>query len=141
MTESLGSGHLIHANASMTGGAFEVFEVGVDTGQGPPSHVHLERDEAFYVIAGRFAFWSGVETIEATAGEFVFVPRGSQHRFESRSNGARLLFVVAPAGLEGFFREMHVLLARGTEPMRARVELAGRYDSHPVTDGDQPGRP
>jgi hypothetical protein len=41
---------------------------------------------------------------EATAGAFVFIPRGTPHTWEARGDQAvRFLVVIAPAGLERFF--------------------------------------
>jgi len=41
---------------------------------------------------------------EATAGAFVFIPRGTPHTWEGRGGEAcRFLVVLAPAGLESFF--------------------------------------
>jgi mannose-6-phosphate isomerase-like protein (cupin superfamily) len=129
MTKSLGNGISSMPTPPRPGAAFELFETGEsNAGEGPTAHVHQERDEAFYVLQGWFGIWCGEDTIEAGPGEFVFVPRGSRHRFEARVDGSRLLFIVAPAGLEGYFREKRQLIERGVAPRDASLDLASRYD-------------
>jgi hypothetical protein len=61
----------------------------------------------------------------------VLIPRGTDHSF-SQSAGARCLLIIAPAGLEGFFRELAEGLQAGRSGADLRAELAGRYDSDPV---------
>ena len=60
------------------------------------------------------------------------VPRGSEHRFEACTEDAKLVFIVSPPGLEGFFRDGAQMRASGQPDMEVRAELAHRYDSHPV---------
>jgi quercetin dioxygenase-like cupin family protein len=89
-----------------SGGAYFVMEAYVPPGGGPPPHVHTREDETFYVLDGEIEFLLGDETIVATAGDFVNVPRGTVHRFLNASNDtARLILTFTPAGMEGFFRE------------------------------------
>lgn len=71
------------ATAALTGGAFELVEDLRHEGQGPATHVHSRSDEAFYVLAGRFAFTRGVEELEATTGSLVFIPKGTRHRYRA----------------------------------------------------------
>lgn len=125
----------ILADEGLTGGAYELFETETPVGFGPPLHVHRDREEAFYVISGRYGLWCGDEVREGEQGEFLLVPRGAAHRFEARVDGSRLLFIVSPAGLEGFFRDGAELRAVGRPDMEVRRQLAARYDSHPCSAG------
>lgn len=67
--------------------------------------MHRQREEAFYVLEGTSKFVLGQDSIETGPGAFIFVPRGTRHGF-TISPGARALLFIAPAGLEGFFREL-----------------------------------
>ena len=125
----------ILADESLTGGAYELFETATPVGVGPPLHVHRDRDEAFYVISGCYGLWCDDQVREAGPGTFLLVPRGAVHRFEARTDGSKLLFIVSPAGLEGFFRDGAELRAAGRPDMGVRNELANRYDSHPCSGG------
>src|SRR5215212_6538396 len=41
---------------------------------GSSVHIHRKTDEAFYVLEGTFGFQLGAETVEGSAGSFVFAP-------------------------------------------------------------------
>ncbi len=123
------SGMQLRVGTNQNGGAFELFEI---SGSGnPPPHVHREHDECFYILEGVFTFTIGTEEVEVAAGSVVFVPRGVRHAFRHTS-GARALFFVAPANLEGFFRELGQGLATGVPEAELRAVLAGKYDSWPA---------
>lgn len=121
------------ATAHLTGGAFELVEDVRSEGQGPAPHVHKRSDEAFYVLAGRFAFTRGQEEIEASPGSFVFIPRGTRHRYRALEDGSRVLILYVPAGgFDDFLRELDGLLARGLTSADAMAALQGKYDSDPA---------
>ena len=50
-------------------------------GPGSSVHIHRQTDEAFYVLEGTFGFQVGEESVEASAGSFVFAPKGTKHAF------------------------------------------------------------
>ena len=50
-------------------------------------------------------FDRGGERLDGPAGTWLFLPRGSEHTFSVESSEARLLVVLAPAGLESSLRE------------------------------------
>jgi mannose-6-phosphate isomerase-like protein (cupin superfamily) len=125
-------GWTLLASSGATNGAFELFqEVRAMLG-GPPAHVHRERDEAFYVVEGRYAFTRDHDEIELEAGGFIFIPRGTRHQYRTLDAPARTLILIVPAGLEGFFREMGARIGGGATALEAMTSLAATYDSHPV---------
>jgi glyoxylate utilization-related uncharacterized protein len=72
-----------------------------------PPHRHLAEDELFTITEGAITFTAGEATRSVSAGESVFVPRGTRHFY--RNDGttpARMIAVYAPAGMEGWFREV-----------------------------------
>jgi mannose-6-phosphate isomerase-like protein (cupin superfamily) len=96
---------VVKAAADTTGGAFAIFEENepVDT----PLHVHEREDEVFYVLEGDHVFQVGDAEFRVGPGGLVFAPRGvphAQRRVVPRRG--RVLVLTAPAGLEGFFREL-----------------------------------
>jgi mannose-6-phosphate isomerase-like protein (cupin superfamily) len=113
-------------------GAFELFEEVRETRGGPPPHVHRDRDETFYVVEGRYVFTRDHEEVELEEGESIFVPRGQRHCFRTLLEPSRTLIIIAPAGLESFFREMGTHLAAGATPLEAMTALASVHDAHPV---------
>jgi len=78
----------------------------VPIGAGVPRHRHAHMDEFFYVLegSGTFILNDGKHPIEK--GETIFIPKRSWHGFENPNGELLLLWVVAPAGLEDFFREV-----------------------------------
>lgn len=85
-------------------------------GGAPPLHIHRNEDETFLVIAGEISFFVGDERIEATAGDFVFAPRGIAHSFLVRSEHAEYLTSFAPAGAERFFAAVAPPVVPGEPP-------------------------
>jgi quercetin dioxygenase-like cupin family protein len=120
------------ASAGLTGDAFELFQEERPVTGGPPPHVHRERDEAFFVLEGRYRFVRDHEEVELLPGGFIYIPRGTRHGYRTLVAPARTLILLVPAGLEGFFREMGTHLAAGSSALDAMTALAGRYDAHPV---------
>ena len=77
----------------------------VMAGTGIPVHRHFEMDEAFSVLRG-----SGTVTLDDVPHKFepgatIFIPRNTWHGFTNPDNELLLLWVVTPAGLDGFFRD------------------------------------
>ena len=130
---SLGrTGWTLLASSDLTGGAFELFEEVRAIQSGPPPHVHRERDETFYVPRGPLRLHPRIDEFEVGPGQVVFVPRGTRHHYRTLGAKSRTLIVIAPAGLEGFFREMGVRLGAGASPLEAMTALSEMHDSHPV---------
>jgi mannose-6-phosphate isomerase-like protein (cupin superfamily) len=103
----------------------------VMAGSGIPVHRHFKMDEAFSVLAG-----SGVVILDDVGHPFekgatIFIPKNTWHAFENPQHELLLLWVVTPAGLDGFFRD--TCNPPGVPPKqltRERIrEIAGRYDT------------
>jgi quercetin dioxygenase-like cupin family protein len=101
----------------------------VTAGAGIPTHRHLQMDEAFYVLDG-----SGIVMLNEVRhpfekGSTIFIPRNSWHGFENPEREVLLLWIMAPAGLDGFFRE--TCSAAGAPPKqltREKIrEIAWKY--------------
>jgi quercetin dioxygenase-like cupin family protein len=74
-------------------------------GTGIPIHRHLEMDEAFFVLEGNGAIVLNEQRHPFSTGTTIFIPRNSWHGFENPDHELLLLWIVTPAGLDGFFRE------------------------------------
>jgi quercetin dioxygenase-like cupin family protein len=77
----------------------------VTLGAGIPVHRHLGMDEAFYVLKG-----SGILTLNDAPHTFgngatIFIPKNSWHGFSNPDHELLLLWIMSPAGLDGFFRD------------------------------------
>jgi quercetin dioxygenase-like cupin family protein len=96
----------IKASAATTGGSLSLAECDATPGAGPPPHIHVNEDEAFYVLDGEFEFLVGEEIVTGGPGTFAFIPRGTVHRFVcTGERTGRLLVMFTPGGMDGFFRE------------------------------------
>ena len=74
-------------------------------GTGVPVHRHFEMDEAFYVLRGSGIFTLNDAPHTFEQGATIFIPRKSWHGFANPEYELLLLWMVAPPGLEFFFRE------------------------------------
>lgn len=127
------------ATKATTNGALSFAEASVPPGGGPPPHVHPHADEAFFILSGELEFLDGQETFRAGEGDFVFIPRGTRHRFRNvGTHVSRLLFFFTPStGMEHFFTAIGTPALAGVAPppltpeqQRLIVELAPEHDLH-----------
>src|ERR687893_1444366 len=93
---------------------YSIVEVLEPHGAQAPLHLHRKEDEAFYVLEGEMTFHIGEKTIKARPGSFVLGPRDVPHTYTVDSGPARLLFLLSPAGFEGFVEAI-------SKPAKART--------------------
>jgi len=124
------------ATGEETQGQFALIEMVGRRGNAPPPHIHHQEDEIFYVLEGETVVSVGDRTIKGTPGTMIFLPRDVRHSFTIESEQARMLVLVTPAGLEGWFKEFSVpalamTLPPADEPAYGEVqrmlEAAPRY--------------
>ena len=92
--------------AGESGGALTAIEATAAPGEGPPLHVHRAQDEVIYTLVGEFRVKLADEMINAPAGSFVFIPRGTPHTWQNVGAApARFFAILMPAatGFEQFF--------------------------------------
>jgi quercetin dioxygenase-like cupin family protein len=87
---------------------------------GIPIHRHLHMEEAFYVLDG-----SGTCILEdaqhpVSQGSSILVARNTWHGFKTASADLLVLWVMAPGGLDAFFRE--TCSAPGAPAKKLRAE-------------------
>lgn len=103
----------------------------VMAGSGIPVHRHFKMDEAFWVLEG-----SGIVILDDVPHPFekgatIFIPKNTWHGFENSQHELLLLWVVTPAGLDGFFRKTcSPVNAPAKKLTREQIsEIAKRYDT------------
>jgi mannose-6-phosphate isomerase-like protein (cupin superfamily) len=102
-------GVVLKADAPTTQGRYSLLEFTV-ADDGPPLHVHHDAEEAFYVLGGQIYTRVGAETVRATTGGFVLVPRGTPHTFaNSGDRPGHMLAIFSPPGFEQFFPQVAAL--------------------------------
>jgi quercetin dioxygenase-like cupin family protein len=99
---------ILKLTGEQTHGALTVVEVTMEPGRMAPPHVHHREDETFLVTRGQLTFQIGDQTLDAGPGDLVVGPRDIPHRFVAGADGATVLFLLAPAGLEGLILEQSV---------------------------------
>jgi quercetin dioxygenase-like cupin family protein len=77
----------------------------VTLGAGIPIHRHLQMDEAFYILEGSGTFILNDMPHSFEQGATIFIPKNSWHGFANPDHELLLLWIVSPAGLDGFFRD------------------------------------
>ena len=102
------------ATGEDTDSKYTLIEALVSPGGGPPPHVHSREEEGFYILEGEIAFTIDGKRVVATPGMFANMPVGTPHSFKNETNKpAKMLAMVAPAGLEKMFMEIGMPLAEG----------------------------
>ena len=102
----IGTLALIKGAGGRTGGALATVEFLHPPGFATPLHVHHTADEAFYVLAGAMRGVCGDQEWRATAGAFVWLPRGVPHGYAVDGDGPlRTLAIALPAGFDRFVVE------------------------------------
>ena len=110
-----------------TGGAFFLAEVVVPPGGRPPPHIHEREDETFYLLDGSITVHVGGQTLQASQGDCVHLPRQIVHSFRNTGNEhARMLVTATPAGIEKYFEEALYPAVAGQQPPPPSPELFGR---------------
>lgn len=107
-------------------------------GVAPPSHLHREHAEAFYVLEGELTFRLEDGEHMVGPGTWVFVPPGVVHTFAVTGEGrARFLDVHAPS--TGFGDFARGLQAAVTEAELATVRAAFDQEPPPEYASSDPG--
>ena len=107
---------IIRLTGQDTNGGLTVVELTMGAGRMTPPHVHHREEETFLITRGRLTFQIGEQTIEAGLGDLVVGPRDIPHRFTAGPDGATVLFLLTPAGLEGLVLEQSVPATRRELP-------------------------
>jgi quercetin dioxygenase-like cupin family protein len=77
----------------------------IKIGTGVPVHRHFQMEESFYVLEGSGFFILEDVRHAIQQGSTIFVPTNHWHGFANPDRELVLLWIVSPAGLDGFFRE------------------------------------
>ena len=93
---------------------------------GPALHIHPHAPEAYYVLEGAYSIQCNNRVYQVKAGDFVFIPKGCPHTYQSGPTGGKAL-VISPAGLEKYFREVAHILHIGHLTWELEKEIAYRY--------------
>ncbi len=123
-----------------TGGKLALLEVRVGRDTLLPVHLHHWDDEIVYVLEGEVTFHLDGERRPGPAGTCVLLPRGSEHAYSVESAEARLLVVVAPAGIEAFYGEQCRCGTEAGPDLERLVTIGARYGVEVTGPAPEPAR-
>ena len=113
-----------------TAGALDFFMVEVAGGDGPPLHVHHTRDEAIFVLRGRFKVAVGDEMYDCAEGGFVYMPAGLPHTFLNLTDDeGEIIVLYTPGGGHTFYQEFGPAVRGGAD----RETVASIFAKHDMT--------
>lgn len=94
--------------AQATGGTFSALIAEIKPGEGPPPHLHRDREEYFFVLEGTYKLSVNGQEQTIGPGTLAFVPRGTVHAFTNVGSGnGRILEWTIPGENEHYFRAVH----------------------------------
>jgi len=122
-----------------TGGALAIVEGSkAPRSSGPPLHTHSHEDETFYIVEGALRIQLGERIFTASAGTWVYMPRGVAHTFcNPFDQPTHMLGILSPGGFEHYFEEMATLAGNAHEMSREEMirqlaTIGARYGGEAV---------
>ncbi|HVM44708.1 MAG TPA: cupin domain-containing protein [Candidatus Thermoplasmatota archaeon] len=118
---------LVKLSARETAGSFELIEIEVVPGLGPPLHTHPDFDESFYVLEGTLTMRIGERVLDLPAGGSAIVPAGTVHTWTNRGKAPmRFLQITGPGGaMEAMLEAFAQRPLLNPEEMAQLAELYG----------------
>jgi quercetin dioxygenase-like cupin family protein len=102
VTYGSGSSAELKLAGEQSGGDWAVVDWRVRADDNPPMHTHTREDETVYVLEGAITAYVGDQAIDVEAGAYAALPKNVPHGLKVRSDEARLLITLEPAGAEYF---------------------------------------
>lgn len=122
------------ATGATTNGEFGLYRW--DMGPQPSgagTHFHKSISESFFILSGTVRIFNGDAWIDATTGDFVYVPAGGIHAFRNESGApASMLLLFSPgAPREPYFAALAEAATRGSAMTREDLlELWLQHDTY-----------
>lgn len=133
LVNSSGGGAHYLATGASTDGEFGLYRWDMGpTPSGPDPHFHKTISESFFILNGTVRVYDGKRWIDATEGDFLFVPEGGIHAFRNESGEpASMLLLFAPgAPREDYFETLADAARREALSGEAREEFFRRHDTY-----------
>jgi mannose-6-phosphate isomerase-like protein (cupin superfamily) len=93
-------------SGEQTAGQFCLLENKSDGNTRTPIHVHAKDDETIYIIEGELTAVIDGQSRRLTAGESIFLPRGTPHQLMNMSgNPCRYILIGTPALFDRFLED------------------------------------
>ncbi len=121
-----GSKFTIKVLTSESNGNYTVLDVIHPPNIGPALHIHPQGPETFYIVEGDYEFILNDKSIMAKAGDVIFVPKNSSHKFVAGNKGGHII-VISPPQLEFYFWEISKLLDKEKVSFVTESNIAKQY--------------
>ena len=125
------------APGGVTQGRFGLYEWHMAAGAGRADpHFHRTFSESFYVQSGTMRLYDGGRWIDASAGDFLYVPEGGVHGFRNDSDAAATMLILFAPGAprETYFRELADISSSGRVLSDEEwTDLFARHDQYRAT--------
>ena len=108
LTRNWGSTHYL-ATTESTHGEFGLYRVNMGPrAGGPATHFHRSISESFFILDGTVRIYDGERWVDATQGDFLYVPQGGLHAFRNESDepASMLLLFTPGAPREEYFEKV-----------------------------------
>ena len=114
-----------------TGGAISVLMAWHKPGEGPPDHVHFDREEMFFILEGTYELTVDGHTKPAGAGTIVFIPRNVVHGFKNvGGNTGRMLGWSLPGGQDHYLKAISDLAAGDGFTGEQVMAISKKFDTN-----------
>ena len=95
----LGSRQAVLADASQTGGRYDLLEFRIPPGRQTALHVHTAYSEQIYLTEGELTVWAGDRQVALKPGDSHLIPIGVAHALEATGPvEARGVVISSPSG-------------------------------------------
>src|SRR3954447_18886615 len=101
-----------------TGSAYTLCEAVEPPDAGAGLHRHVSYDETHIICEGRYEAWLGTKTLQLSAGDIFFAPRGTPHSIKCLGpETGRELMISSPGGVfDAFIDEVVTSMTAGSTP-------------------------
>jgi mannose-6-phosphate isomerase-like protein (cupin superfamily) len=111
-----------------TRGAFYVCEAVFGPESGSPLHIHHYEDEVIHVLEGTIDIRLDNDTLHATAGGIVHLPKKIPHALQNPlQTPLRIMVHAIPGGLEHYFDEVDAALQKDILTVELHTEISKKY--------------
>lgn len=99
---------------------------------GAKPHFHRTMSESFFILSGAVRLFNGEQWMDATAGDFLYVPKGGIHAFQNDSDEpASMLILFAPGiAREPYFEAIAEMAAGRTFSEEEWAQICIKYDNY-----------
>jgi mannose-6-phosphate isomerase-like protein (cupin superfamily) len=130
-----GVGVQFKIDGEWTRGAVSIVEHPIQPGGFAVPHTHTNEDEISYVLEGTLGAEVDGEELTVEVGQYLFKPRGLKHAFWNPAREpARIIEIIAPAGLERLFRTASTSRLQGTEDFNRGLANMAEHGVRPHFD-------